>query len=101
MRDEVDYQITPFIFDAIFKQDKGTTKAMVWILFPGIYLLFFQRSLFFSLIVAIGKLICLYIATINKTIPRCMRIKVQEDLVVKLPNFVELQVDRNNGATGG
>ncbi|KAH0698744.1 hypothetical protein KY284_012959 [Solanum tuberosum] len=81
-----------FIYDTTFTPEKETTQAMAWISFPDLLPTFFGKESLFSLASAVGKPIQLDSATINKTRPRCARVKVQVDLAIKLPKLVEIEV---------
>ncbi|KAH0698548.1 hypothetical protein KY284_012763 [Solanum tuberosum] len=66
---------------------------MAWISFRDLRTTFFVKESLFSLASAIWKPIHLDMATINKTRPSCARVKVQVDLLVDLPKFVELEIE--------
>ncbi|KAG5594237.1 hypothetical protein H5410_035469 [Solanum commersonii] len=92
-KDGTAYQMRPLIYDAKFKVDEETTQAMAWISFPDLWPTFFVKESLFSLASAVGKPIQLDMATINKTRPSCARVKVQVNLLVDLPKFVELEIE--------
>lgn len=46
--------------------------------------------------VVVGKPIHLDLATINKTRPSCVRVKVQVDLLADLPKYVEIEIVNSN-----
>lgn len=91
-KDGIDNQMKTLIDDTNFKRGEETTQAMAWITFPNLLPTFFGKESIFSLATAIGKPIHLDMATINKTRPSCVRVKVQVDLAVELPDFVEIEV---------
>uniref|UniRef100_M1DJG9 Uncharacterized protein n=1 Tax=Solanum tuberosum TaxID=4113 RepID=M1DJG9_SOLTU len=82
----------PLIYDDKFNVDAETTQAMACISFPDLKPTFFVKESIFSLAHAIGKPLHLDSVTINKTRPNCARVKVQVDLLVDLPKFVELEI---------
>ncbi|WMV38510.1 hypothetical protein MTR67_031895 [Solanum verrucosum] len=90
------YQMRPFIYDANFKASEETTKAMTWISFPDLLPTFFVKEVLFSLASVVGKPLQLDLATINKPRPSCARVKVQMDLLVEKPEFVQMQLEDEN-----
>lgn len=76
-----EYQLRPLIYDAKFKVGEETPKAMVWISFPGLLPTYFVKECLFSLASAVGKPLHLDMATINKTRPSCVRVKILVDLL--------------------
>lgn len=86
------YQIRTTIYDAKANIYEETTQAMAWILFFNINPTFFMKESTFSLASTIGKPILLYLTTVNKTRPKCARVKVQEDLLVELPKCMEIEI---------
>lgn len=99
-RDGYQYQMRPLIYDSKFKIDKETTMALAWISFPNLLPTFFVKVCLFSLAAAVGTPFHLDMATINKTRPSCARVKVQIDLLAKLPKRVRMDIeDEVIGAT--
>ncbi|KAH0665012.1 hypothetical protein KY285_026218 [Solanum tuberosum] len=84
-KDEYAFQMRPLIYDTKFKPDEETTQAMAWISFPHLLPTFYGKEALFSLASAVGKPVQLDSATINKTRPSCVRVKVQVDLLAELP----------------
>ncbi|KAG5589797.1 hypothetical protein H5410_040311 [Solanum commersonii] len=72
---------------------------MAWISFPNLKSTYFVKESIFSLATAVGKPLHLDMATINKTRPSCVRVKVQVDLLSTFPKFVELEVVNENAQT--
>lgn len=65
---------------------------MGWISFPNLLPTFFIGKSLFSLVTTVGKPIHLDMSTINKNRPSCVRTKVQVDLTMNLPKYIELDV---------
>lgn len=92
------YQMRPLIYDAKFKVGEETPIAMAWISFPNLLPTYFVKEYLFSLASAVGKILHLDMATINKTRPSCARVKIQVDLLSKLPKKVKMDIE--NETTG-
>lgn len=96
-KDGYSYLMRTLIYDARFKINEETTKAMTWISFPNILPTFFVTECLFSLASAVGKLVQLDLVNINKTRPSCARVKVL-DLKGNLPKFAMMDiVNETNG----
>uniref|UniRef100_A0A0V0ITI4 Putative ovule protein n=1 Tax=Solanum chacoense TaxID=4108 RepID=A0A0V0ITI4_SOLCH len=95
-KDGYAYQMRPFIYDTNFKVSEETSQATTWISFPDLLPTFFVKKVLFSLASVVGKPLQLDLATINKTRPRCARVKVQLDLLTEKPEFVQLQLENND-----
>lgn len=93
-----EYQLRPLIYDAKFKVGEETPKVMAWISFPNLLPTYFVKECLFSLASAVGKSLHLDMATINKTRPRCARVKVLVDLLAELPKTIRMDID--NESTG-
>ena len=76
----------------MFKIEEETTQAMAWISFLDFKPTFFVRESIFSLASEVGKPLQLDMAKIKKTIPSCVGVKVQVDLLANLPKVVEMKV---------
>ncbi|KAH0644547.1 hypothetical protein KY284_032431 [Solanum tuberosum] len=67
---------------------------MAWISFPNLKPTYFVKESIFSLATAVGKPLHLDMATINKTRPSCVRVKIQYDM---LPKYCkECRMKRHN-----
>ncbi|KAF3672494.1 hypothetical protein FXO37_07486, partial [Capsicum annuum] len=76
------------IYDARFKINEETSKAMAWISFPNLLPTYFVKECLFFLASTVGKPLQLDLATINKTRPSCARVKVLIDLKGNFPKSV-------------
>lgn len=89
----------PLIYDAKFKVEEETPKAMAWISFPNLLPTYFVKESLFSLATVVGTPIHLYMATINKTRSSCAKVKVLVDLTANLPEHVRIDIkDKQTGA---
>ncbi|KAG5581018.1 hypothetical protein H5410_051645 [Solanum commersonii] len=95
-KDSYAYQMCPFIYGANFKASEETSQATTWISFQNILPTFFVNEVLFSLAAVVGEPLQLNLATINKTRPSCARVKVQLDMLVDKPQYVQLQIENNN-----
>lgn len=84
-----EYQLRHLIYDAKFKVGEETPKAMAWLSFPDLLPTYFVKECLFSLASVVGKPLHFDMATINKTRPRCARVKVLVDLLADLPKKLE------------
>ncbi|KAG5631197.1 hypothetical protein H5410_002914 [Solanum commersonii] len=91
-KDGYSYSMRPLIYDEKFHTAKETTQALAWISFPDLKPTYFVKESIFSLATAVGKPLQLDMATINKTIPSCARVKVQVDLMSEFPRFIEMGI---------
>ncbi|KAF3622056.1 hypothetical protein FXO37_32491 [Capsicum annuum] len=80
------------IYDARFRINAETTKAMAWISFPNLLPTYFVKEYLFSLASKVGKPFQLHLATINKIRPSCTRKKVLIDLKGKFPKSVLMDI---------
>ncbi|XP_060194966.1 uncharacterized protein LOC132624162 [Lycium barbarum] len=83
----------PLIYDSNFKIDEETTTAMSWISFANLLPTFFVNESLFSLASDVGKPLHLDLATVNKTRPNCVRVKVEVDLISDFPKFVMMEIE--------
>ncbi|KAM3283710.1 hypothetical protein P3S67_022508 [Capsicum chacoense] len=97
-KDGYSYLMRTLIYDARFRINEETTKAMAWISFPNLLPTYFVKECFFSLDSAVGKPLQLDLATINKTRPTCARVKVLIDLKGKLPKSVLMDIVNEVGS---
>uniref|UniRef100_A0A0V0IHY0 Putative ovule protein n=1 Tax=Solanum chacoense TaxID=4108 RepID=A0A0V0IHY0_SOLCH len=95
-KDGYAYQMRPFIYGANFKASEETSQATTWISFQDILPTFFVNEVLFSLAAVVGEPLQLNLATINKTRPSCARVKVQLDMLVDKPQYVQMQIENNN-----
>ncbi|KAG5604960.1 hypothetical protein H5410_026452 [Solanum commersonii] len=65
---------------------------MAWISFPDLKPTYFVKETLFSLASAVGKLLHLDMATINKNRPSYARVKAQVDLLCEFPKHVEMEI---------
>uniref|UniRef100_M1CYI4 Uncharacterized protein n=1 Tax=Solanum tuberosum TaxID=4113 RepID=M1CYI4_SOLTU len=80
--------------------EEETSQAIAWISFPDLLPTFFVKEALFTLAYAVGNPLQLDMATINKTRPSCARVKVQLDLLVEKPQFVQMEIeDETTNAT--
>lgn len=82
----------PLIYDAKFTAEEEIMQPMAWIYFLNLKPTFFENESYFSLASIVGKPIHLDSSTINKTKRSCARVKVQIDLLSKIPDYLELKI---------
>lgn len=92
------YPMKPLIFNVRFGVDEETSNTITWVFSPNILPTYFVRESLFSLALAIGKPLHLETATLHKTWPNYVRVKVQINLATELPKFVRIViVDEDKG----
>lgn len=69
---------------------------MAWISFPNLLLTFFIKESRFTPVWAIAKLVHLDITTIKKIKPSCARVKIQVDLMSKLPKSIKMKIENKD-----
>lgn len=85
-------------WDPWFEPDIESTIGVAWISMPDLPPNFFARDAIFSIASAVGKPLTVDMATKNQTRSSCARVKVEVDLVVKLPQWIPM--NEENDSTG-
>lgn len=79
------------MYDSRFKVNEETTKALAWVSFPNLLPTYFdKKKCLLSLAPAVGKLMQLDLARINKTRPSCAMIKFLVDLKGDFPKSITM-----------
>ncbi|KAF3673522.1 hypothetical protein FXO38_05599 [Capsicum annuum] len=82
-------------WDPWFEPDVETTIEVAWISLPNLPLFFFAKDAIFSIASAEGKLLIVKMATKNQTRPSCSKVKIEVDLMEKLPERVKINEENN------
>ncbi|WMV43302.1 hypothetical protein MTR67_036687 [Solanum verrucosum] len=84
------WQMRTFKWDPWFEPDVETTIGVAWISFPDLPPHFFAKEAIFSIAAAVGKPLMVDMATRNQTRPSCAKVKIEVDLMAKLPQRVRI-----------
>ncbi|KAF3643141.1 hypothetical protein FXO38_19147 [Capsicum annuum] len=84
------WQMPTLKWDPWFEPNVETTIDIAWISMLDLPPNFFAKEAIFSIVSAGGKPLMVDIATKNNTRPSCVRIKIEVDLLAKLPNRVKI-----------
>ncbi|KAH0651903.1 hypothetical protein KY284_031815 [Solanum tuberosum] len=84
------WQMRTLKWDPWFEPDVETTIGIAWISFPDLPPNFFAKEAIFSIANAVGKSLTVDMATKNQTRPSCARVKIEVDLIAKLPQRVRI-----------
>lgn len=82
--------------DPWFEPNVETMIRVAWISMIDLPLNVFAKDLIFSITSAVGKPLTIDMATKNQTRPSYARVKVEVDLVAKLPHRIIINEETNN-----
>ncbi|KAG5624599.1 hypothetical protein H5410_009817 [Solanum commersonii] len=82
------YHMKTLKWDPMFDPEKETSIEIASISFPSLPPNFLGKETIFSLASAVGKPLQVHMATLNKTRPSCVRVKVEVDLMGVFPNRI-------------
>lgn len=77
-------------WDSWFEPDVEITIGVAWILLPNLPSNFVMKEAIFSIESMVGKLLTVDLETRSQTRPSCVKIKIEFDLVTKLPQRVRI-----------
>ncbi|KAG5611461.1 hypothetical protein H5410_022742 [Solanum commersonii] len=92
------WQMRTLKWDPWFVPDVETTIGVAWISMPDLPPIFFAKEVIFSIASTVGKPLTVDMATRNQTRLSCAKVKVEVDLVAKLPQRVKF--NEENDITG-
>ncbi|KAH0706081.1 hypothetical protein KY285_010613 [Solanum tuberosum] len=84
------WQMRTLKWDPWFEPDVETTIGVAWISMLDLPPNCFAKEAIFSIASAVGKPLTVDMATRNQTRPSCAKVKVEVDLVAKLPQRVKI-----------
>ncbi|KAG5610103.1 hypothetical protein H5410_021384 [Solanum commersonii] len=81
----------------MFDPEEETPIMIAWISFPLLPPDFFGKKAIFSLASTVEKLLQVDMATINKTRPSCVRVKVEVDFMGEFPTRINVGMRKKSG----
>ncbi|KAF3655827.1 hypothetical protein FXO38_14505 [Capsicum annuum] len=90
MAKDMSWRIRTLKWDPWIESEIEKIIGVACISFPDLPLIFFEKEAIFSIASAVGKPLMVDMATKNYTGPSCAHVKVEVDLVAKLPHRVKI-----------